>query len=175
VQLRLPTPLGYDLVVTAENDEIVASAFTTRKPERARTSDPFLEEIQTQVRAYFAKRLERFDLPLRLEGTALQVGVWRLVSQLSFGEVISYADVGRALGYPNAHRGVAAAMGHSPYDLFIPAHRVVGADMRIKGAAPNSMRRRLLIFEGMLSATGGDAIRPSGRSQRSGRQRRQST
>ena len=75
--------------------------------------------------------------------------VWDLVSQLEVGELISYGDVARAVGFPGAHRGVAAAMGRSPYDLLIPAHRVVGSDGRIKGAGPNSMRRRLLVFEGI--------------------------
>ena len=108
-----------------------------------------LREADRQLRAYFARRLQRFDLPLHLVGTPLQTRVWELVSQLEFGELISYGDVARAVGFPGAHRGVAAAMGRSPYDVLIPAHRVVGSDGRIKGAGPNSMRRRLLVFEGI--------------------------
>ena len=74
---------------------------------------------------------------------------WRCVAALEVGEIVSYADVARAIGRPGAHRGVATAMGRSPLDLFIPAHRVVGADGRIRGASPGSMRRALLAFEGI--------------------------
>jgi methylated-DNA-[protein]-cysteine S-methyltransferase len=148
--LVLATPFGARLYVTSDDSEITACEFRSRIAERpVPRGNPLLVEASKQFRAYFQKRLHRFDLPLQLRGTAFQVAVWRLVAQLETGELISYADVARAIGAPLAHRGVAAAMGKTPLDLLIPAHRVVGADGRIKGAGPHSMRRRLLAFEGI--------------------------
>lgn len=150
-QLRVPTPFGRDLIVESRDGSIVASTFAPprRSARGARVTDPLLREARTQVAAYCAKRIARFDLPLRFIGTPFQCRVWELVSQLEVGEVVSYADVARAIGHPLSHRGVAAAMARSPYDLFVPAHRVVGADGKIKGAGAHSMRRRLLAFEGV--------------------------
>lgn len=148
--LILATPFGTKLYVTADESEITACEFRARiAPRPAPRDNRLLVEASKQLQAYFKKRLRRFDLPLQLRGTAFQVAVWSLVSQLETGELISYADVGRAIGAPLSHRGVAAAMGKTPHDLLIPAHRVVGADGRIKGAGPHSMRRRLLAFEGI--------------------------
>lgn len=148
---RLATPLGLDLCVATDGAAIVESAFARRRaPSREpRTHDPLLREARKQVDAYFARRLERFDIPMAFEGTPFACRVYAVVAGLAFGEVVSYADVARALGHPFAHRAVAAAMAKTPLDLLVPAHRVIGADGKIKGAAPNSLRRRLLKHEGV--------------------------
>ncbi len=150
--IEVATPFGRILLVSADDRGIVASEFRSRphgEARHVRYAHPLLREVKKQVDAYFARRLRRFDLPLHLEGTEFQVAIWRLVAQLEAGELISYGEVAQAIGRPLSHRGVAAAMGATPLALFIPAHRVVGSDGRIKGAAGNSMRRRLLKFEGI--------------------------
>ncbi len=150
-ELTLSTPIGAVLQVRAAGGQIVACTFHARMRGSTRPPrDPLLREARAQLQAYFRKRLRRFDLPLALAGTPFQCAVWELVAGLEAGELISYGDVARALGAPRAHRGVAAAMKRTPYDLLIPAHRVIGADGRIKGAGPNSIRRRLLAFEGIV-------------------------
>ncbi len=145
---RVPTPLGRDLLIVSTGSSIVASDFVA--PARAtatKAADALLVEASAQIRAYFRRRLRRFDLPLALDGTAFRVAVWRAVAALAFGEFVSYADVARAVGRPLAHRGVATAMALAPLDLLVPAHRVIGADGKIKGARPRSMRVRLAAFE----------------------------
>ncbi len=145
---RIRTPLRRDLLIVGNGSAILASEFVApKRAEQSKPSDALLAEAGAQVRAYFQRRLRRFDLPLALDGTPLQVAAWRAVASLCFGEFVSYADVARAIGRPLAHRGVAAAMARAPLDLFIPAHRVIGADGRIKGTGPSSVRFRLAEFE----------------------------
>ncbi len=150
-----PTPLGLGLFIQSNGASITFSEFRRAQPIGA--SDPVLKEAAKQVRAYFARRLEVFTLPLDLEqGTAFERDVWRAVSQLHFGYFASYAEVARAVGRPRSHRGVAAAMRRTRIDLFIPAHRILGADRRLKGCGPRSIRARLAAFEG-LGSRGGTA------------------
>jgi methylated-DNA-[protein]-cysteine S-methyltransferase len=147
-KILIPTPFGKDFLIAGDGLTITESAFVTRgRGARPKPSDALLVEAGTQVRAYFARRLRRFDLPLHFEGTPLQLAAWRAVASLSFGEFVSYADVARAIGRPGAHRGVAAAMAATRLDLFVPAHRVIGADGRVRGAEPKSVRARLVAFE----------------------------
>ncbi len=142
------TPLGKDLLIVGNGTVILAGCFVPRRRTApAEAADALLAEAGAQVRAYFDRRLRRFDLPLEFSGTPLQIAAWRAVASLAFGEFVSYAEVARAIGRPNAHRAVAVAMARTPIDLFVPAHRVVGADGRVKGALRGSVRARLVAFE----------------------------
>jgi methylated-DNA-[protein]-cysteine S-methyltransferase len=148
MRCRIRTPLHRDLLIIGNGTAIIASKFVPPTPRRgSEPSNALLAEAGAQVRAYFGCRLRRFDLPLAFDGTSFQVAVWRAVASLAFGEFVSYADVARAIGKPLAHRGVAGAMALTPIDLIVPAHRVIGADGRIKGAGPASVRFRLAEFE----------------------------
>jgi O-6-methylguanine DNA methyltransferase len=144
---RIPTPWRYEMAVWTNGSAIVRAEFVAAKRAKHVRTDSLVREAAAQVRAYFARRLRRFDLPLEPEGTPFAIAVWQCVAGLSFGEFVSYADVARAIGRPLAHRGVALAMGRTPIDLFVPAHRVIGADGRVKGALPGSLRLRLADFE----------------------------
>lgn len=147
-RLRIPAIAGYDLLVESDGRAIVASAFVPKQRARGgKPDDALLAMAYDQVSAYFSRRLRRFDVPLAPAGTTFARAAWALVADLSFGEFVSYADVARGIGRPLAHRGVASAMRATPIDLFIPAHRVVGADGRIRGAEPGSMRAWLVAFE----------------------------
>lgn len=159
--LTILTPLSFALEVESEQGVIVAARFVRpkRAPAGRRSTDPVLAEAAAQVRAYFARRLRCFDLPLKFEGTPFCRDVWQCVAGLSFGEFVSYADVARAIGRPLAHRGVAMAMGRTPIDLFVPAHRVVGADGRVKGATPGGARLALVAFERKGRALTGGKVR----------------
>ncbi|MDQ6932571.1 MAG: methylated-DNA--[protein]-cysteine S-methyltransferase [Candidatus Eremiobacteraeota bacterium] len=142
------TPLGFPLFIESDGKAISRSQFV-RGRTTAQSSDSVLQEAARQVAAYFARRLKLFELPLIFtSGNSFERKVWRAVAQLRFGEFVSYADVARAVGHPRSHRGVAATMRKSPLDLFVPAHRVIGADGRLKGCAADSVRARLAAFEG---------------------------
>lgn len=144
------TPLGLLLLVESDGACIRSAEFSRRAISNTRLPDSLLSEAARQVRAYFGKRLRRFDLPLHFEGTEFQKDVWSFVAGLEVGQLVSYGDLARLVGRPRAHRGVAAAMRSTPIDLFVPAHRVVGSDGTVRGAGPNSVRRRLLAFEGII-------------------------
>lgn len=92
-----------------------------------------LREVIRQLRAYFAGELENFDLPLAPRGTEFQQNVWSKLCQIPYGETISYGELARRIGNPNASRAVGLANGSNPIPIIIPCHRVIGSNGKLTG------------------------------------------
>lgn len=107
-------------------------------------ADPFAR-VQAQLRDYFDGRLTGFDLPLNPQGTEFQRRVWEQLCGIPFGETISYAELARRIGNPNASRAVGMANSRNPISIIVPCHRVIGADNSLTGYAGGLDRKRALL------------------------------
>ena len=94
-----------------------------------------LDMAGKQLEEYFTGRRKEFDLPLHAYGTEFQKKVWKSLSSISFGEVVSYIGVAERVGQPEAVRAVANAIGANPLSILIPCHRVIGSDGKTGGYA----------------------------------------
>jgi methylated-DNA-[protein]-cysteine S-methyltransferase len=92
-----------------------------------------LKTTVSQLRSYFAGELEEFDLTLAPEGTPFQREVWRRLCEIPFGETISYGELARRIGNPQASRAVGLANGSNPIPIVIPCHRVIGSNGKLTG------------------------------------------
>ncbi len=92
-----------------------------------------LNETIRELRAYFAGELESFDLPLAPEGTPFQQTVWNELCRIPYGDTISYGELARRIGNPNASRAVGLANGSNPIPIVIPCHRVIGSNGKLTG------------------------------------------
>jgi methylated-DNA-[protein]-cysteine S-methyltransferase len=92
-----------------------------------------LREPARQLRAYFAGQLEHFDLPLAPRGTDFQRRVWNELCKIPYGETVSYGELARRIGNPNASRAVGLANGSNPIPIIIPCHRVIGSNGALTG------------------------------------------
>ena len=93
---------------------------------------PFLDVIK-QLEQYFAGRLQRFTLPLSLEGTEFQRAVWGALKAIPHGKTASYGTIAKKIGNPKASRAVGAANGQNPVSIIVPCHRVIGANGKLVG------------------------------------------
>jgi methylated-DNA-[protein]-cysteine S-methyltransferase len=98
-----------------------------------------------QLAQYFAGERTRFDLTLAPAGTAFQQRVWRALREIAYGTTISYRELARRIGAPDAVRAVGAANGRNPLSLVVPCHRVVGSDGSLTGYAGGLDRKRWLL------------------------------
>lgn len=111
---------------------------------------PLIREAKSQLDAYFAKRLQIFDLPLAPEGSVFQMKVWELLMSIPYGNAITYGELAKRAGDKNACRAVGMANSRNPLPVFIPCHRVVGAGGKLTGYTGGlEVKMKLLQVEGI--------------------------
>lgn len=108
---------------------------------------PFAAAIE-QLRAYFAGRRRRFDLPLAPAGTDFQRRVWQALCAIPYGATISYGELARRIGNPRGARAVGLANGANPLPVVVPCHRVIRANGALSGFGGGvPIKRALLALE----------------------------
>lgn len=117
-----------------------------------------LREAQRQLQAYFAGRLQCFELPLDLTGrTEFAQRVLRACAAIPYGETMSYGELAGRSGHPGAARAVGQVMATNPWAVVVPCHRVVGSDGRLTGYGYGlPCKQRLLRME--RESTGWEAV-----------------
>ena len=145
------TPVGR-LALEADHEAVTAVRWTA-PGERLRPAEagPLLAEAERQLLGYFARRLRRFDLPLRARGTAFQQRVWDLMRAIPYGETATYGGMAMALG--SGPRAVGTACGRNPLPIIVPCHRVLGrggSEGGFSGGQGLPTKRQLLALEGVV-------------------------
>jgi len=126
-----------------------ASGRRPKLPQHDWTEDraPFKETIR-QLEAYFEGKLRDFDLPLVLDGTEFQLLVWNNLRKIPYGETVSYGQLARRIGSPDAARAVGLANGSNPIPIIIPCHRVIGSNGDLTGFGGGlPLKKKLLALE----------------------------
>ncbi|MCB5909101.1 methylated-DNA--[protein]-cysteine S-methyltransferase [Streptomyces pinistramenti] len=156
----IDSPLG-ELTAVAEDGALVGLYFATHRHRPGAETfgerdDAGFDPIRDQIREYFAGERETFDLPLAPAGDAFDRRVWKLLTQIPYGQTRSYGDLARELGDVALAQAVGAANGRNPLCVIVPCHRVVGADGRLTGYAGGLDRKRFLLdLEAPLAAEAG--------------------
>lgn len=129
----LDSPTGR-LRVVSDGDALLRIGWIDDRaePAKEKEEDAVSRETATQLQAYFAGELIRFDLPIRfLGGGGLDHAVWEAMRAIPFGEVWTYGDLAAQTG--GVARAVGGACGRNPIPIVVPCHRVVGADGKLVG------------------------------------------
>lgn len=82
---------------------------------------------------------------LIIAGTLFQLKVWRAALTITSGSLITYAQLARKIGAPDAARAVGAALGKNPIAYLIPCHRVVHSSGARGNYAWGEPRKKLLL------------------------------
>ena len=140
----LKTPLGV-LKIEMEGVHVVAieKARAYKKTKKSKAMKNALQELEN----YFYKSKKRkLKISFKLRGTEFQRKVWKTISQIPFGHVLSYSEVACKVKSPKASRAVGQACHKNPCLILIPCHRVVGASGSLVGFALGMRSKKWLLF-----------------------------
>jgi methylated-DNA-[protein]-cysteine S-methyltransferase len=120
-----------------------------RRPIRIRAAwerdDSAFPEAREQLAQYFAGERTSFDLPMQLDGSVFQRTVWHALTEIPYGQTISYAELARRIDRPDLARAVGTANGQNPIAVVVPCHRVIGSDGKLVGYGGGLENKRLLL------------------------------
>jgi methylated-DNA-[protein]-cysteine S-methyltransferase len=150
----IDSPVGR-LALEADDDCVTSVRWASPGERDSRTGvqkvDPVLKEASRQLDRYFGRKLKRFDLPLAARGTDHQKRVWKMMSEIPFGETATYGGMAMALG--SGPRAVGMACARNPIPIIVPCHRVLGSGGReggFSGGRGLPTKHQLLAIEGVV-------------------------
>ena len=114
------------------------------RPDWIRDDDAFAD-VRAQLDEYWAGARTTFDLKLHLDGGAFQRTVWHALTEIPYGETISYGELARRIGRPDLARAVGTANGQNPIAVIVPCHRVIGSNGKLVGYGGGLDNKRLLL------------------------------
>ena len=144
--ITLDSPIGR--ITVYEEDEFITALVWGGKS--IGLPSQLLVDAKRQIAAYFAGKRDRFDLPLRPNGSPVEREIWQAMADIPFGQTRTYGDIAKKLGVPA--RSVGQACGRNPIPILLPCHRVVSAQGLGGFSAPGGVewKRKLLLHEGAI-------------------------
>jgi methylated-DNA-[protein]-cysteine S-methyltransferase len=156
---RIDTPTGRMLLVTDDEHRLRAVDWEDHEARMRRLLQRQYGEDTVQLRdtarpskarraleAYFAGDIGAIVNSLtETNGTDFQRKVWAELRQIPAGHPISYGTLANRIGKPTAMRAVGLANGANPIAIFVPCHRVIGANNSLTGYGGGLERKRWLL------------------------------
>ncbi|WP_213587335.1 methylated-DNA--[protein]-cysteine S-methyltransferase [Paenibacillus sp. J2TS4] len=114
-------------------EDLIRWAETRIPGSRLLQDEAALKPYTRQFEEYFQGRRTTFTMPLDLYGTPFQVSVWNALTEIPYGQTLSYSDIAKRIDRPRSVRAVGAANGANPILIVVPCHRVIGKSGALTG------------------------------------------
>ena len=119
--------LGFVCVTEADAYQKLQASFPAALLERNQ------ETAHIDLLYYLRGEINTTILQLELIGTNFQLKVWKALTQLAYGEFVSYKDVGSRIGIYSGFQAIGAAVGKNPIAYIVPCHRVINTSGELGG------------------------------------------
>ena len=116
----------FKLGVKTRDHRVVEIKYLPLSVQSVAAKTPLAERAAKQLEHYRENPDTTFDLPLLIEGSPLERGVWEAMCAIPRGRTRTYGELARELGADP--RAIGQACGDNRLPIVIPCHRVVAAD-----------------------------------------------
>ncbi len=158
---KLDSPFGRIFLASSDNGlvqiglaarEKFLSEVQKKYPESDLVEDDSKNHaVVDQLSEYFRGKRMTFSVPIRFDGTDFQNKVWHALTEIPYGQTVTYKEVAEKIGNPKAVRAVGNANNRNPIAIVVPCHRVIGADGKLVGYGGGlEMKEKLLKLEGAI-------------------------
>lgn len=122
------------LTLVADDGVLVAAGFTADELDPAARRVRDLGDITKAWAAYEDGDLTALDhIQVRQAGGPFMQAAWQAMREIEPGEPITYTELARRAGRPDAIRAAAMACARNKVAPFVPCHRVIRTDGGLGG------------------------------------------
>ena len=130
--------------IVCDENYVLNVDFSDEKRENDKDSK-VLDNALKQMDEYFNGKRKKFDLPLYFNGTDFQKSVWKALTEIPYGETVSYQDIARKINNEKAVRAVGGANNKNKIMIMVPCHRVIGKNGKLVGFAGGLDKKEFLL------------------------------
>ena len=134
------SPIG-EMLIAGDYESICRVSFCGQKhfqsyDDFTRKDDlPIFDDVKNWFDDYFKGLNPEINFKLNPQGTEFRLKVWKILSEISYGETLTYGEIASMISDTMSAQAVGGAVGHNPIAILIPCHRVLGSKGKLTGYA----------------------------------------
>ncbi len=128
-----------------KNNKILSISFAK---SNNRGKSILLNKLKKNLNNYFFKKTKKINSNILMEGSNLQIKIWKELIKIPYGSTKSYGEIAKVV--KTSPRYVGNVCGQNKHMLIVPCHRVVRTDGSLGGFSSSgglSLKKRLLNME----------------------------
>ena len=128
-----------------KNNNILSVSFAKSKN---RGKSILLNKLKKNLINYFFKKTKKINPNILLEGSKLQIKIWKELIKIPYGKTKSYGEIAKIV--KTSPRYVGNVCGQNKHLLIVPCHRVIRTDGSLGGFSSSGgllLKKRLLNME----------------------------
>ena len=128
-----------------KNNKILSVSFAK---SNNRGKSVLLNKLKKNLINYFFKKTKKINPNILLEGSKLQIKIWKELIKIPYGKTKSYGEIAKIV--KTSPRYVGNVCGQNKHLLIVPCHRVIRTDGSLGGFSSRgglSLKKRLLNME----------------------------